>query len=177
MGVKGNSARYGSVAIALHWISAVAIIIMLGTGFAAALAAEPQKAAILRIHVPLGVTVLILTLVRIAWRFFDIRPANPVGQPRWQAVAAYGVHSLLYLAIAAIAASGIGLLVLSGAAPVLFFATSGPLPNFSAFTPMTVHTILAFVLIALVGGHFGTVLYHQFVRRDRLASRMGIGEV
>jgi cytochrome b561 len=175
MGIKGNSVRYGSIAIAIHWVSAMAILALLGTGFAASLAAEPQEADILRIHAPLGILVVVLTLMRIVWRFVDARPEDPAGQPRWQALAARGVHALLYLVILIMGASGIGLVVLSGAAAILFFGAAGPLPDFAAFTPMAAHAAAAFVLLAFVCLHVGAALYHQLVRRDQLLSRMGIG--
>lgn len=177
MGIKGNSVRYGSIAIMFHWVTAVAVLAMLGTGFAASLAVEPQKVVLLRVHVPLGITVLVLTLMRIIWRFVDTRPADPVGQPRWQALAAHGVHILLYLAILVMGASGIGLIVMSGAAAILFFGATGPLPDFAAFTPMAMHAVAAFTLLLFVCLHVGAALYHQLARRDRLLSRMGVGPV
>ena len=176
MDIKGNSVRYGAVAIALHWISAFVALAMLGTGFAASFAAEPQKVVLLRIHVPLGITVLVLTFGRIVWRFIDTRPKDPAGQPRWQALAAHSVHTLLYLALLVMGTSGIGLIVLSGAAAVLFLGASGPLPDFAAFTPMAAHAAAALALLAFVALHVGAALYHQFVRRDRLFSRMGAGQ-
>ncbi len=177
MDIKRSPVRYGSIAIALHWISAIAIIAMLGTGFAAAFGAEAQKPMILRVHVPLGVLVVSLTIARIIWRFIDTRPGDPAGQSRWQAFAAHSVHALLYVAVLVLGASGIGLMVLSGAAGVLFLGAPGPLPDFAEFAPMAVHASVAFALVSLILVHLGAVLYHQLVRRDRILSRMGIGTV
>lgn len=174
--LKGNSHRYGTLATILHWASAVAILALLALGFMAARSSDPARTAILlRIHVPLGVMVLALTVARIAWWFFDRRPEEPAGQPPWQSLAARATHRLLYGLLILMGGSGIGLMVLSGAGAALFLAPPGPLPDFASFAPMKAHALGAFAIVALLSCHVGAVAYHQFYRRDRLLARMGIG--
>lgn len=176
MTLKGNTSRYGALAATLHWVSAVAVLGLLGLGFMAANAPDAARAApLLRLHVPLGVLVLALTLTRIVWWFSDRRPDDVAGQARWQAVTAHVTHTQLYALLIMMGTSGIGLMVLSGAAPVLFFGAPGVLPHFSGFAPMVVHALGAFAIVALLCLHIGAALYHQFYRRDRLFARMGIG--
>lgn len=175
MRMKSGSDRYGSVAIALHWLTAAVIIALLVLGFrAAAMDDAASKAALLRVHVPLGVLVLAMTILRIGWRFFDRAP-DPVRQGRLQAVAARGVHVLLYVTIIVMGASGIGMLAISGAGPILFGGAPASLPNFSKLAPHVPHALGAFTLLALLTLHISAALYHQFIRRDRLMARMGIG--
>ncbi len=170
--------RYGSLAIAFHWTLAAAILAALPLGLLAARASDDGRAAaLLRIHVPLGMLILILTLARAAWRYRHRPPPAPAGLPRWQAGAARVSHALLYILPVAVAASGIALLALSGAAPILFSRVQGALPDFSRFPPMAVHALGAFALIGLVCLHLAAVIHHQFVRRDRLLARMGIGSL
>lgn len=173
---KGNVDRYGAVAIAFHWVSALAIMAMLGTGFAANLAEGSEKAAILRAHVPLGILVLVLTLSRLVWRVFDIRPGDPGGMARWQVLGARAMHNVLYLAVIVMGASGIALIVLSGGATAIFTAADGRLPDFETLPPMAVHATVALVLAGLIILHVGAALHHAFIRRDGLLSRMGIGK-
>jgi cytochrome b561 len=176
MSAKSSAARYGSVAIAIHWLSALAILALLALGLAAANAVDPaMKSALLRIHIPLGTLVLLLTLFRIVWWFIDRRPAPLSAMPRWQVSAESVVRILLYVVIIALSASGIGLLILSGAAPILFFHAPGAPPDFWQFPPMLVHYAAALLLIALICGHVAAALYHQFFKRDRLLYRMGVG--
>ncbi len=176
MTLKGKPGRYGSMAVALHWVSAIAILALLVLGFGAASTADAaQKAALLQLHVPLGALVLVLTVARAAWWFFDRRPDVPAGQQRWQRLTAHAVHALLYLVLIVMGISGIGLLLLSGAGGVLFFGASRPLPQFADFPPMLVHAAGAFTLAALICFHLVGALYHQFYRRNRLLARMGVG--
>jgi cytochrome b561 len=49
------------------------------------------------------------------------------------------------------------------------------LPDFMLYPPRIGHGLGAMVLIALVLAHVAAALYHQFVLRDRLLARMGLG--
>jgi len=175
MPARSSGDRYGTVAIAIHWLSAAAIVVLFVLGLAAAYSGDPgAKAALLRAHVPLGLFVLLLTLLRIVWWFVDRPPAPPAGASRWQSSAERAVRLLLYAAIVVLGASGIGLLALSGAGAVLFFGAPGPLADFWRFAPMAVHFVMALALLALVV-HVAAALYHHLWRRDRLLARMGVG--
>jgi len=177
MSPKSTPDRYGSVAIALHWLSAILILGLLVAGFLAANSPDSQaKAAILRLHAPIGIAVLVLTLVRIGWWLFaDRKPAPVAGMAPWQVAASKAVHGLLNLLVLGLALSGIGLMALSGAGEILFGGAPGPLPDFWDFTPRYGHAIAARLMLGLLVIHAGAALYHQFVRRDRLFARMGLG--
>lgn len=174
MSLRSSPDRYGAVAIAIHWVSALAILALLASGNVLAATPLSAKAQILVVHASVGTLVLVLTLVRIAWWVWgDRRPLPVSGQPRWQEVAASSVHGLLYLTVLLLAASGISTLILSGALPALL--GQGTLPDFSATPPRLVHGLAGRLMLALVFAHAGAALYHQFIRRDRLLGRMGIG--
>ncbi len=177
MSWKSTPDRYGSVAIAIHWVTAILIIGLIIAGFIAADTPDSAaKASILRVHAPLGAAVLALTIFRIFWwQFADKKPASVGGIPRYQEVAAKAVHGLLYVAIIGLAVSGIVMIALSGAGEILFGDAPGPLPDFWDFAPRYGHAILARLMVALFVFHAGAALYHQFIRKDRLLSRMGIG--
>jgi cytochrome b561 len=173
MSIKSTATRYGSIAIALHWLSALAILMLFGTGLSAAAQADPAiEQMLVGIHVPIGLVVLLLTLARIGWWFFDRRPAEPEGGAV-QKLAARLVHYALYAAILVLASSGIATLLLSGAVPALLAGT--PLPDFSDLLPRLVHGVASKLMLVLLAAHVGAALYHQLIRRDRLLARMGIG--
>lgn len=65
-------------------------------------------------------------------------------------------------------------MALSGAGSVLMQG-SGLLPDFATFPSFWVHQTIAIVLVILIILHFIGALYHQFIQRDRLLARMGIG--
>jgi len=172
MPLKSTPERYGTVPIAIHWLSALAVIFMLASGQLLGNAADADLVArILPVHVVLGLTVGLFTLLRIVWWLaFDRHPVPPPGQPAAQAMAARLVHLGLYGAILVMVASGIGMLALTGAAPQIF--GGGALPDFRAAPPSAVHGFMGRLLLLLVLGHVAAALYHQFIRRDRLLARM-----
>jgi len=171
---KSTSDQYGNVAVLIHWVTAVLILILVVSGFRAAGTTDPAaKAAILRAHIPIAVGVLVLTLLRIVWWLgFDRKPNPVAGVPRWQERTARVVHVLFYVVILGMIASGIGMIALSGAAPLIFGGESAQLPDFWKYPPRLPHAIGARVLVALLVLHAGAALYHHFVRRDGLLWRM-----
>lgn len=176
MPLKSTSEKYGTVAVSIHWVSAILIFVLLGSGFRAGATMDAAaKIGILQVHIPLGVTILVLTLARIAWWFFaDHKPAS-VSMPAWQDRSSRAVHFLFYVIILGMAASGIGMLILSGAGTLIFSASSTVLPDFQDFLPRTPHGIGARAMIALLVLHAGAALYHHIFKKDQLLRRMWYG--
>jgi cytochrome b561 len=174
MGPKSTPNRYGTIAVSIHWLSALLIVVVIASGFRAANTLDPAaKAAILRFHVPIAAAVLALTVFRIVWWWrFDQKPKPVAGSPRWQERAAQVVHALFYVVILGMIASGIGMLALSGAAPMIFGGEGALLPDFWKYPPRLPHGIGARLLLALFVLHAGAALYHHFGRRDGLLGRM-----
>jgi cytochrome b561 len=171
MASKSSADRYGSVAILIHWSSAAMVILAFAAGFAVANLTE--QPVLLLVHIVLGLAVFVLTLLRILWWWLaDRHPVPPANQPRWQQLTATAVHLALYVILILMATSGIMTLILSGAMPAIL---GGTIPDFSGFVPRLAHGVMARVLLALFVLHVAAALYHQFVRRDRLLARMGLG--
>lgn len=177
MSLTSSPTRYGGVAIAIHWVTAIAIVGMLVSGLAAANTAEEAvKLTLLRGHAITGALVGVLTLLRIVWWvFIDRRPADAAGLSRSQALASHVVHYALYGVILLMVASGIATVILSGGGAQLTGAAPLPLPQFTLAPPFRVHFLMAWALVLLLVGHIGAALWHQLVRRDRLLARMGLG--
>jgi cytochrome b561 len=175
MSLKSTSTRYGSVAIAIHWASALAVILTFIAGFVVANVAPPaQQAPILVVHIVLGTTVFGLTLLRILWWVAaDKHPKPPVAQPRWQRLTAGAVHGGLYVILLLMATSGITTIILSGALPTIL--SGGAVPDLSELIPRIAHGVMSKILLGLFLLHVGAALYHQMIRRDRLLARMGVG--
>lgn len=175
MSLKSSQTRYGSVAITIHWLTAFIILGLFVTGLLAAGQADPvARLALVRFHVPLGTTALVLTLLRMVWWWLaDRRPDLPADQPGWQKFMAIAVHVALYLVILLLASSGIATLVLSGALPAIIGGTA--LPDFETVLPRLVHGAASKLMLGLLALHIGAALYHQFIRRDHLLARMGVG--
>lgn len=175
--MKSTRTRYGSVAVTIHWLSALLILAMLGSGFTAASQTDSvAKESILTFHVSAGVLVLVLTLLRLLWWWrVDQKPDPVSGDPAWQTRSAKAIHVLFYVVILGMVASGIGIVALSGAAAILFGTTAGPLPEFSQFLPRGPHGLGARLMLALFVMHAGAALYHQFIKKDGLIWRMWYG--
>lgn len=163
--------RYARPQIAVHWLAAILIVFMLATGslVLAELPNTVQKIGNLRIHMILGVLAGVLVLTRIGMRRAYPTPAAAPGEKLGRAG-----HILLNLMILLMAASGMLLALQSGALEAVF--SGGVLPeDFKSFTPRVVHGIVSRGVMGLIALHVLVALYHQFIVKDRLLSRMGLG--
>ncbi len=177
MAVKSSPTHYGTVAVTIHWLSALFIVMLIGSGFrAAGFEDSVAKAGILQFHVPFGVTILLLTLGRIGWWWFADKKPTSAPMPNWQDRSARAVHFLFYVVILGMTASGIGMMVLSGAGPIIFGGDAALLPDFWDYLPRTPHGIGARALIALFVLHAGAALYHHFFKKDGLLGRMWLAK-
>lgn len=172
-----HSANYTRTAIALHWLIAVAIVASFGVGFYMHdLPLTPGKLKIYSWHKWAGVTIFLLVLFRLAWRFSHRPPGPPAGMPAWQHVAAESAHRLLYILMIAIPLSGWLMSSAKGFQTVYFGVL--PLPDFLAKNKelgnalALAHKALNFTLIGLVLGHAGAAIKHHFIDRDDVLSRM-----
>lgn len=173
MTARSSANRYGSVAIAIHWASATGVILAFIAGLVMANSAE-APAGLLIAHIVLGTCVLVLTLLRILWwAVADKHPAPPANQPRWQVTVARIVHGLLYVILILMGSSGIATIIASGAIPML--ASGQGIPEFDTLIPRVAHGVMSKLLLGLFVIHVGAALYHQFIRRDQLLARMGVG--
>ncbi|WP_421782030.1 cytochrome b [Kiloniella litopenaei] len=176
MSIKSTNAHYGFVAVTIHWLSAFLILALIGTGFKAADTLDPVvKARILSAHVPIGITIFLLTLARIGWWCFDTKPEALGNTPKWQEKLAKGIHFLLYLIMLGMGISGLGMFVLSGAGVVIFGGTGEALPDFTLYPPRVPHGIGARLMAILFILHAGAALYHHFIKRDATIRRMWFG--
>jgi cytochrome b561 len=172
--MKSSPDRYGATPVTTHWLTAILILLALGSGFQAGNALDAgAKAAFLRFHIPAAIVILLMTALRIVWWwFFDVKPLPVQGSPLWQQRLARGVHLALYVVILGMVASGIGMMVLSGAGPAVFGGAGSPLPDFHQYAPRVPHGLGANLLLALLVAHVGAALYHHFIRRDGVLRRM-----
>ncbi len=171
--------RYTTTAIALHWLLAAAILASLLVGnFMSDLSVSPLRLKLVHWHRWAGVTILVLSLLRLAWRLAH-RPPPDVPMARWQRVAAHATHVAMYVLFFAVPLAGWAYSSAAGL-PVVWFGALA-LPDFVAADKALaaslkpLHALLAYTLAALVALHVAAAIKHQLVDRDGLLGRMGFG--
>lgn len=169
---KSTDNSFGGVAKSLHWISAGLVIVLLGTGFISGFATDTGvKTAVLRVHLPVAITVLILTVTRLVWWWrFDKKPSPVAGVPAWQNITARWTHRAIYAVVLLLLASGIAMSVMSGLPDALF--GTAPFPSLADLAPRSGHGIGARVMLGLVLLHAGAALYHHRLLKDQTLKRM-----
>jgi cytochrome b561 len=176
--------RYGLVAMAFHWILAVAILTAFVVGVTLEdMALSPSKLKLINWHKWAGVAILMLSVLRLLWRLTHRPPALPAAieqaMPGWQRAAYHGVHHLMYLLFFAVPLLGWAYSSAKGY-PIVWFGVL-PLPDLVAKNAELAevleeaHGAAAWGLILLVALHVGAALKHQFIDKDGLLARMRPG--
>lgn len=172
-----TSLRYNPAAVALHWLSA--LLIVAGATLGLSMVELPlgrQKLQWYAWHKWIGITVFLLTCIRLAWRLRHPAPVQLPGIPRWQRDAARIAHVALYALLLAIPLSG--WLYSSAAGVQVVYLGLFPLPNVVpkdkalATALRLTHVALNFTLLVLVCVHSAAALWHHFVDRDAVLKRM-----
>ncbi|MCW8916643.1 MAG: cytochrome b/b6 domain-containing protein [Magnetovibrio sp.] len=167
--------KYNRAQVALHGISALLIVFMLFMGFfvlSQTPNTDPTKAFGLKGHMIMGISVLVITVVRILWRHLSIQPPHAsTGNAMLDKSGVLAHYALNILAIL-VALSGIGIAIQTGL-PDIVFSGQGTLPeDFSAYPPRIAHGILTLALGGLIIVHILGGVYHQFILKDGLLRRM-----
>lgn len=177
MTLRNDRRGWGSLSIALHWLTFLMVVGMAAVGLTmTGLQTSPFKIQVYALHKSFGLTVLGLTAVRLLWRSFAGRPEPEPGSPRWQERLAVLIQGAMYALLLAIPLSGWWFNSASGF-PLRWFGLVA-LPKLGGFDPQLkvlarqTHETLFFVLAALVAVHAAAALWHHYRLRDRTLSRM-----
>ena len=177
----GNSeTTWGWPAKLLHWIGAVLILILLVHGWwMTHITARPDRFANYGWHAALGYDLLALVVLRLLWRWTHAVPALPANLQRWERILARAGHIGLYLLILGSSLTG---WALAGTLrrPLnqdAFGLTVPPLVSDRTLHDLLEesHTILSYLLGALVVVHIIGALRHHLIKKNDVFQRMWFG--
>lgn len=167
--------RYSRGAIAFHWVIAAFVLFNLWLGlFHDAL---PREWKVMPVHKSIGISVLVLTLGRIAWRLTHKPPHLPDMMHAWEKITAKAAHFTLYALLLILPLTG---WIFSSNPEKLrpfswFYLFDIPLLPVSARIAVTAkeaHEILGWAMAILVVIHIAAALRHHFMLRDKVLARM-----
>ncbi|HEY4530957.1 MAG TPA: cytochrome b [Luteimonas sp.] len=177
MPLRNSSTRWGPISMLLHWTIVVLVGWLAWLGLTMVdMPPTPAKINAYALHKSLGLTLLALVAVRLAWRLFAGAPAPVPGTPGWQARIASATHWAMYLLLFAMPLTG-----------WLFNSASGyPLQWFRQFnlpaiadrsdglarTAIELHEYGFWLLLLLVLAHAGAAFYHHLFQGDDTLRRM-----
>lgn len=171
--------RYDPVAIALHWATAVLVLVQFILAETWDFAVRPMHGAMIVAHMSFGILLSVVLIARIAWRLIPGHQV-PVGDSGWVGTVAKAVHYLLYALLIAQAVLGF-VLRWSGDEAMVFFGLQIP-PPFAPFSKPAnefvgdLHNWVGWVIIVLAAGHAFAALVHHYALRDDVLRRMLPGQ-
>jgi cytochrome b561 len=169
--MKPSWVRYGPVAQAFHWLTAILVVVafVYGPGGSESVVYSAARDFDRKLHETLGLCVLALVVARLAWRMIDVRP-DPPGGARWMELAAKVVHGTLYVLLFALPLTAISGAWLEGH-PLTFLTGAEIAPPLATShdvgaTIATIHTWLGDAILWLAGLHALAALLHHFILKD-----------
>ncbi|MBV8803451.1 MAG: cytochrome b [Sinobacteraceae bacterium] len=177
MSIRNTPARWGHVAQFLHWLIVALIIVqVILANIAEDLPIGVKKLAMYARHKSVGITILCLAILRLAWRWANPTPALPNTLKPYERTLASVTHFGLYLLLFAQPLTG-WMMSSARGFPVSWFGFF-QLPDFvpkstALYNVMKeTHDTLALVLYAIVFLHVAAALKHHFVLKDDVLRRM-----
>ncbi len=168
--------RYSHGAATFHWLTVLLVLGQIYVGFRFGdLPKGPARTEFFTIHKTLGATILIVTLLRLAYRMFNPPPPYPSDMPRWDRFIAVWSHRIVYTALIALPLTG--LIAVSdrardGWVDLLWGLRIPALAIGDGEAFGEVHEILVWTTIALLVVHVAAAVYHHLIVRDAASGRM-----
>jgi cytochrome b561 len=160
----------------LHWLMAICILSMLFIGVGMVSTVTPKYLTLVQIHKPLGITILVLALIRLVLRIVYGAPALPADLPEPIKLAANLSQYIFYVLMICMPLIGWGMLS-AASYPVVLFG-SVHLPSILPLSP-SLHTLLwqahrclAFAFFVFILMHIGAILFHKLIRNDGIFEAM-----
>lgn len=172
-----NEKRYGSLPIGLHWLMLLLIVVAYATIELREFfpkGSDPRE-ALKMWHFMIGLSVLLLVVVRLGLRLARPTPRIEPALPKWQKILADLMQVLLYLFMFSMPI--LGWLVLSGEGkPIPFFGLQLPAligaDKDAASLYQEIHETIGTIAYFLVGFHAAAALFHHYFVRDNTLKRM-----
>ncbi|WP_397399814.1 YceI family protein [Phenylobacterium sp.] len=179
------AARYSTGAILLHWT--IAALIVLQVVLAGRMEGRtPEAFAIVQLHKSIGISILLLSLIRLAWRMLNPPPPEPASLTPWERRLSHGVHWALYGVMIGMPITGwLAVSASRYAFPTLLFGVV-PWPHVPGLADLTPaaraiwhqagevsHELIIKAAYGLIALHVLGALKHQIFRGDpRILPRM-----
>jgi cytochrome b561 len=176
--IRNTISSWGRASRWLHWVLGAAIIGMLAYGWwMNHIPARADRFFHRSIHADIGYAILLLMVVRLIWRIVNPVPTMPESRQRWQGILALVNHWTLYAVTFLVIMLG---WAHSGARTQNYADWFGlfRVPQFTSPDREAArayedrHILFAYVLLALIVIHLLAALWHHFIKRDRVTSRM-----
>ncbi|WP_426103132.1 cytochrome b [Massilia sp. TSP1-1-2] len=177
MNWRNSPARYGWLAISLHWLMLVLLVAVYLSmelrGYFPKGSAE--RDAMKTWHYMLGLSVLVLASLRLAVHLRGPAPAISPSPAAWQTTGATLMKAALYIFMLAMPLLGWLILSAKGSTIPFFGLHLPPLLSQSkdlAESIKEIHETIATLGYVLVGLHAAAALYHHYFLRDDTLRRM-----
>lgn len=169
--------HYSSGSRFFHWLIALLVLGMLAVGFFLDEIPDQFAATAYMVHKSLGLSILLLVILRIIWLIKSGRPPLPENVPLWEKLLSRLVQYSMYLFLILMPLSGWIMSVAADRTPSYFGFFNVPFPGVTPDKSLSdlmfeFHETIAWILIVLIVLHVAGALKHHFIDRDDVLRKM-----
>lgn len=178
MPLQNTPEKFGSLTKLLHWTIFTLFVIQYFLVYRREYfpKGSAEKLQYMLLHKSFGVCILVLAFAMLIWGRIGKRPAMPINMSSMEKLAAKTIHLLLYLAMFLMPITGMLMSQFSGY-PISVFGWFDMPSLFSKNESFAdffheAHEVSSFAVMAIVGIHVIAALFHHYVRKDNVLTRM-----
>jgi cytochrome b561 len=177
MALRNTTRRWGAIAQTFHWVIVALVIVQVTLAeMADDLPNGMRKLTLLARHKSVGITILMLVILRLGWRSLNPHPPLPDNLKPYERKVAHFTHAALYTLLFAVPLSG-WMMSSARGFPVSWFGffqlpdlVPKSRPLYDAL--LVTHHTLAWTLIGVIVLHVAGALKHHFWHKDDVLRRM-----
>lgn len=182
MSIRNTRHSWGWLSVIFHWLTALAVIGLFASGiwmvdltyYSEWYTTAPHW------HKSVGMLLLFIVIVRLAWRLLNPTPAHEASVSRPERIAAAIAQVLLYLLLFTVLLAGYFIPTANGEPVEVFgwFTVPASLTGLDNFGMAqedlagTIHKYAAWTLVIVAGIHAAGALKHHFIDRNATLKRM-----
>ena len=166
------SKKFSKGTIVIHWLSAILILSLFPLGKYMSGLESTDKMGLMKLHAGLGITVLVLTLIRVYFLFKHERPEDLKTGSKLNDKLAVWIHHAFYVLLIGICFSGVGTLIIGGYGNA--FSANAPvlIKKASEVVPLKAHGLMSVIFMLLLVMHVLGVVKHFVLKKENTLKRI-----
>ncbi|WP_052029628.1 cytochrome b [Vibrio halioticoli] len=171
-----TSEKLSFMTIVMHWLTGLSFVGVFIVGMILAeMERGPDKSFLMGYHKSIGALILIVAVLRVAWRLKEGKLPSLGTSPEWQEKIAHAVHGILMLATLIMPISGVVMSAAGGRAVDIFgweIISKGDKIEWLQEIASTMHHSAVNIIIAVFVLHVVGAIKHHVIDKDKTITRM-----
>ena len=171
--IKNNlTKKFSKGTIWMHWLTAILILTLFPMGKYMSGLEPADKMNLIKIHVILGIVILILTIIRTYYFFNKPRPEDLKTGSKFNDKLAVWIHNVFYFLLYGLAISGLATMIIGGYGEALKTGNLELIKTHNEIGSLAPHGFMATIMIILLVMHVIGFIKHFILNKENTLKRI-----